>query len=87
MKAMSTWRVSIGAGLLLWSFNAVAQQGDVPAGINSPAYNLTDPNNVNLTSNKPTFRITDASIGEKKNSLGHTFFSVYDQPNNPVLGF
>jgi YD repeat-containing protein len=88
MTPISSRLALFGTGLLLLGSRALAQQpGDVPAGINSPAYSMTDPNGVNLTSTKPTVRINDVSIGEKKTGLSHSFFSVYDQPTNPAIGF
>ena len=81
-------RAFIAVSLVISSAQAIGQaQGDVPAGINSPSYSMTDPNNVNLTSTKPTVRLFNVSIGEKKLALSHTTFSVYDQPTNPAIGF
>jgi YD repeat-containing protein len=88
MTFISLRSAIVGTALLLATSQTFAQaQGDVPVGISSPAYSLTDPNGINLTSNKPTFRITDVSIGDKKTAMSHTFFSVYDQPSNPAVLF
>jgi YD repeat-containing protein len=73
------------ASFLLGSQAFAQAQGNVPAGISSPSYTTTDPNGINLTSNKPTFRIVDVTIGEKKNSLTHNFMSTYEANNQQIL--
>ena len=72
--------------LTFFGGNAFAQT-EVPSGISAPTYNLTDPNGVNLTSNKPTYKINDLSIGSSDHALRHSVSTIYEQQTQPSVSF
>jgi YD repeat-containing protein len=65
---------------------AALSQSEVPTGINSPTYSLTDANGINLTSNKPSARVDDVSIGAATNPLAHAVITNYESAT-PTIAF
>lgn len=71
----------------LGSAAASAQQSEVAAGINSPPYSLTDPNGINLASNKPSGRVEGVGIGPADRPLTVGISTFYTSGSFASIGF
>ena len=78
---------SVAALLLVSSASSVFAQSEVPAGLNSPQYSLTDPNGINLLSNKPSAQIDAVKIGGAERLLSSTITSYFTAGSHPAASF